>query len=227
MVTRRTGRGRPPADQSPSPPDAIFAAAVRVFAENGFEGTSVAALNRELGVSHNLIHQRFGSKLGLWHAAVDWAFDQVAGELVYDQAAVQSDLAAALHDMVLQFLTLHARTPHLLRLMSIEGAIAGPRLHYLVTRHVQPLYDRLMAPLIPLVDQGVLTATQVRSIHFIVAHGGTAPFNLAPLAKEIDPVDPLSPAAIDEHAQLVADMCVSLLASYRSLASTDVTTSLH
>jgi AcrR family transcriptional regulator len=54
----------------------------------------VAALNRRLGVSHNLIHQRFGSKEGLWYAAVDFAFGQVAEEIDIDADMVEQDLAS-------------------------------------------------------------------------------------------------------------------------------------
>ena len=50
--------------------------ALRAFATHGYDGVSVNALSRELGVSHNLLHQRFGSKLALWHAAVDWGFGE-------------------------------------------------------------------------------------------------------------------------------------------------------
>ena len=52
----------------------MLEAALVSFAELGYEGTSVRDLCRQLGVSHNLIHQRFGSKDDLWYAAVDHGF---------------------------------------------------------------------------------------------------------------------------------------------------------
>ena len=56
-------------------------AALDEFAENGFAGTSVRKLARDLGVSHNLIPQRFGSKERLWYAAVDQGFGALATDL--------------------------------------------------------------------------------------------------------------------------------------------------
>ena len=64
-------RGRPPADEAIESSE-ILDAALRAFARHGLEGVSVRTLNRELGVSHNLIYQRFGSKDDLWRAAVDF-----------------------------------------------------------------------------------------------------------------------------------------------------------
>jgi TetR/AcrR family transcriptional regulator len=34
----------------------------------------------------------------------------------------------------------------------------------------------------PLFDLGVLSEIDIRSLHFLVAHGGTAPFSLVPFA---------------------------------------------
>jgi len=41
------------------------------FATQGYEGTSVRDLNTRLGVSHNLINRRFGSKADLRRATAD------------------------------------------------------------------------------------------------------------------------------------------------------------
>src|SRR5882672_9363709 len=73
--------GRPRAQDAPVTLEQILDAAFRAFATYGYDGVAVRTLNRELGVSHNLIHQRFGSKLGLWYAAVDRAFGQQVTEL--------------------------------------------------------------------------------------------------------------------------------------------------
>lgn len=183
--------------------------ALKTFAENGYEGTSAAALNRELGVSHNLIHQRFGSKEELWYAAVDWAFGQIADEITIDTELADSDLLDAIRLGLIQFLEVHARHPEMLRLVTVEGATPSPRLTYLFDAHIRPLYARLTAPLKTLVDRGVLTDVDVRSLHFLVAHGGTSPFSLAPLAKMLEPIDPCDPSSVRGHAEFVADLVVA------------------
>ncbi|WP_228800838.1 TetR/AcrR family transcriptional regulator [Nocardia terpenica] len=200
-------RGRPPAELSPASLTEILGAALTVFAEHGFDGTSVAALNRELGVSHNLIHQRFGSKEGLWYATVDWAFGEIADHMNVDVA--DGDPLEAVRVTIVRFLQLHATHPQILRLVTVEGAIAGPRLDYLFDAHVGPLHARITGPLQVLVDRGVLTAADVATLHFVVAHGATAPFSLTPLARKLHAADPLDPEIVRGHAEFVADMVVA------------------
>jgi AcrR family transcriptional regulator len=208
-MTATKRAGRPPATEAPASLTDIFTAALRVFSEKGFEGTSVGALNRELGVSHNLMHRRFGSKEALWYATVDWAFGQIAEELNVDDGLAEPDVLAVAQQTVARFLEVHARHPEMLRLVDVEAATASPRLTYLYEAHVAPLHARLTAPLKPLVDRGVLREVDVRSLHFLVAHGATAPFSLVPFAKMLEPTDPLDPDAVHRHAEFVADIVVA------------------
>ncbi|HTY31777.1 TetR/AcrR family transcriptional regulator [Mycobacterium sp.] len=201
--------GRPPAAEAPASLTDIFSAALRVFSEKGFDGTSVGSLNRELGGSHNLVHRRFGSKEALWYATVDWAFGQIADELSEYDGLAAPDALAAVRAMVLRFLEVHAKHPEILRLVAVEGAAHSPRLTYLYEAHIAPLHARLTAPLKPLVDQGVLSEVDVRSLHFLIAHGATAPFSLVPFARMLDPTGPLDPKAVRAHAEFVADLVVA------------------
>lgn len=69
------GRGRPRAGQEIDL-DVLLQAALEAFAETGYDGTSVRQLSRRLGVSHALLTARFGSKEGLWFAAMEHALVQ-------------------------------------------------------------------------------------------------------------------------------------------------------
>ncbi|MEA2471907.1 MAG: TetR/AcrR family transcriptional regulator, partial [Thermoleophilaceae bacterium] len=57
----RQRMGRPRTEDAPASTEQILDTAFRAFATHGYDGVSVRTLNRELGVSHNLIHQRFRS----------------------------------------------------------------------------------------------------------------------------------------------------------------------
>src|SRR6267378_3883865 len=61
MARTRLGKrtGRPKAQDAPVTVEQILDAAFRAFATYGYDGVAVRTLNRELGVSHNLIHHRF------------------------------------------------------------------------------------------------------------------------------------------------------------------------
>jgi AcrR family transcriptional regulator len=49
----------------------ILARGLTAFAELGYDGASVRVLARRLGVSHNFINDRFGSKGRFWRAVID------------------------------------------------------------------------------------------------------------------------------------------------------------
>ena len=92
--------GRPRTGESPAEADQILAAALHAFATYGYEGTSIRTLNRELGVSHNLINQRFGTKAALWRAAVDRGFEPVRYELMSSVDPTISDPLAQLNQVI-------------------------------------------------------------------------------------------------------------------------------
>ena len=58
------------------PIEEILEKALTMFATVGYDGMSLRTLNRELGVSHNLIYQRFGTNEELWRAAVDFGLSR-------------------------------------------------------------------------------------------------------------------------------------------------------
>ena len=57
--------------------ETILEAALEAFALRGYDGVSVRELNRQIGVSHNLVHHYFGSKDALWRAAIDYGLTRV------------------------------------------------------------------------------------------------------------------------------------------------------
>ena len=65
-------RGRPHANAAHAVPEAqVLDLAFHAFARNGYEGTTLRALAKQLDVSHNLLNVRFGTKASLWRRAVD------------------------------------------------------------------------------------------------------------------------------------------------------------
>jgi TetR/AcrR family transcriptional regulator len=185
-----------------------FVAGLRAFARHGYDGVSVRTLTRELGVSHNLIHQRFGSKADLWRAAVDHGFGQMARQMqdVFDPTI--SDPLEQAKLLIRRFVIFSAEHPELLALMDIEARQDTDRLAYVFDRYVKPTLagaERLVEHLIP---EGKIRPISLRQLHFLVAHGAIAPFTLVPLAERFDPRSPLDPEAVQEHADLVAEVII-------------------
>jgi TetR/AcrR family transcriptional regulator, transcriptional repressor for nem operon len=62
--------------------DAVVRAARDLFWERGYELTSVDHVERRTGLNRSSLYQAFGSKRGLFNAALDRYIDEVTGELL-------------------------------------------------------------------------------------------------------------------------------------------------
>lgn len=209
-TTQRSGRapGRPKADESPIALEHILEAALRAFARDGYAGVSVRTLNKELGVSHSLIHQRFGTKEDLWHAAVDHAFKgQLQAINVFDPTL--TDPLDQLGLLIRAFLRYCARHPDLLLLMNTEAATDTDRLDYIFTRFIEPGIQPMERLLRHLIDEGRIRPIRARTVFFLIAHGGAAPFSLVPLARHFDEQDPLAPEEIEQQIETVAQIIIT------------------
>jgi TetR/AcrR family transcriptional regulator len=204
---RRTGRPR--AEDAPATVEQILDAAFRAFATYGYDGVAVRTLNRDLGVSHNLIHQRFGSKQGLWYAAVDRAFSRQVTELATSFDPTLTDPLDQLNHAIRRFVRYSAERPELLGLMNIEARVASERLDYIFDTYLAPALAPLGLLLDHLRENERIRPISLRALFFLIAHGAAAPFTLAPLARRFDSADPLDPHEVAEHAALTADVITS------------------
>jgi TetR/AcrR family transcriptional regulator len=208
MVQTSAGkrRGRPKAQDAPVTVEQILDAAFRAFATYGYDGVTVRTLNRELGVSHNLIHQRFGSKQALWYAAVDRAFSQQVTQLATAFDPTLADPLDQLNHAIRRFVYYSAEHPELLGLMNIEGRVDSERLDYVYDKYVALALAPLGRLLDYLHEEGRIRPISLRALFFLVAHGAAAPFTLSSLARHFDAADPLDPGQIAEQAALTADV---------------------
>ena len=92
--------------------------------------------------------------------------------------------------------------------MNIEARQDTDRLAYIYNTYIEPTLAPIGRLLDHCADHGRTRPISLRAFHFLLAHGGAAPFTLAPLALHFDPTDPFEPAAAAEHAELVADLIV-------------------
>jgi AcrR family transcriptional regulator len=209
QTSERKGKGRPKAQDAPVTVEQILDDAFRAFATYGYDGVVVRTLNRELGVSHNLIHQRFGSKQGLWYAAVDRAFSQQVTELSTAFDPTLADPLDQLNHAIRRFVHYSAEHPELLGLMNIEARVDSERLDYVYDNYVAPALAPLGRLLDHLHQDGRIRPISLRALFFLIAHGAAAPFTLAPLARHFDDTDPLDPDQVAEQAALTADVITS------------------
>lgn len=183
-VKRR--RGRPSASAVPAALDAdLLQLAFETFAELGYEGVSIRDLTRRLGVSHNLIHSRFGSKENLWRKAVDHCLGQTT--LIYTEiyAAEYADEADRLRELVMNFTEWMSVNPHIVRLVTTEGSRESWRLDYLHENYIMP-YHRLLDKLLKrIARQHKTRPIDSAAFQILLVHGIGGFYALSPLTQRL------------------------------------------
>jgi TetR/AcrR family transcriptional regulator, transcriptional repressor for nem operon len=103
LMPRVEGMGRPRGFDE----QAVIAAAAALFAGRVYAGVSVDDLVTELGVHRNSLYKTFGSKRGLYLAALRWYVEHDLSPLV-DRLAAGADLSVAVAGDGLDLLLLAA-----------------------------------------------------------------------------------------------------------------------
>ncbi|WP_405057433.1 TetR/AcrR family transcriptional regulator [Kribbella sp. NBC_01505] len=207
MVQTR-GRGRPRSGEGLEV-GPLLQGALEAFAEKGYDGTSVRELSRRLGVSHALLTARFGSKEGLWFAAMEHALavSERSWRQLSDDPALD-DLEALRRAVVAQ-VTFAAAHPEVLRIMSHEGAIDSPRIRYVVDHFVNPLRPLVEERMGRLVAAGRIREMPYATLHYLVVQGGGAPYASPVETVLLGGSAQPSEDEIRRHAETVADLVVA------------------
>lgn len=183
--------------------DIVFATALTVFAEEGFEGTSVRQLCRKLGVSHNLIHERYGSKDDLWKLAIDHGFAALALELAKAATDATQDPLDRLRAILVRYVEVTAGQPAIIRIINYEAMHPGPRLDYLFDTYLQPAHFIADAALRLLERQGRAHRIPAATLHFMIGHGAGGLASLPALASRFNDDDPDPVAQARDAVDLV------------------------
>jgi AcrR family transcriptional regulator len=144
MIPPQASRARPSREEAAPARERILDAALAAFAERGFDGATTRAIAAAAGVNLGLIPYYFADKQGLWREAVDRAFAELergVGDVVRDAHSLEDRERLAL--LIRAYVRFVARNPEFVRLMHEEGKHEGPRLEWLVDRHVRPLYQAI------------------------------------------------------------------------------------
>lgn len=206
-LTTARRRGRPPAGEGIDS-DALLDAALGAFAHKGFEGLSIRELSRQLGVSHALLNARFGSKQDLWFAAMSHVLRQLEQDLREVATSATDDLET-LRQGIVGHVTFAAMHPDVLRIMSHEGAVDSDRIRFIVERFVAPLKAMAEQALHALAEAGRIRPVPYTTFHYLITHGGGAPFASDVEARLLGARPPRGADQIRAHAEQVADIIIS------------------
>lgn len=180
----------------------IVAAALKVFAERGFDGAKTREIAERAGVNLGLIKYYFDTKQGLWKAAVDRAF----GELRRGLEAVVGEPGASLDRSRLEqairgYVRFVANHPEFVQLMHDENKRRGARMRWLVDRHIRPLYQAVRDGIEPLQERGLLPPMPAASFHYFLVGAAGTPFSQGPEFRRLTGLDPTSEDFVEAHAE--------------------------
>jgi AcrR family transcriptional regulator len=194
-----SNRGRPPLQSD----ETILEAALTAFAAFGYAATSVRALNADLGLSHETITKRFGTKTELYRAAVNHGLQIFVAEFDSEIAACEpTDDLERLRAIVRAFMIAASHHPTLGELLHHEGI--GPAERDMLMTEIG-LGDRMLdvATLLRRLHvDGVIRETKLRDLWFL-GQGAAAPLHFHALAAMFDPID--GPIDRDKHIERMTD----------------------
>jgi len=183
----------------------IVAAALEVFAENGFDGSTTRDIAARAGVNLGLIKYYFDSKLKLWQAAVDRAFSDLRTALAQIDREAVLDESSRTRELVRGYVRFVAHNPEFVRIMHDEGKRRGPRMRWLADHHVRPLYDAIKDLLRGAQQRGMLPP-RIDPVHLMYILAGAAGlfFHQAEEVRRLSALDPADEKVIEAHADAVA-----------------------
>ena len=200
-ATRAT---RPSADATR---ERILAAALDLFSELSFDGATMRDIAAQAGVTQPLVNYHFSSKDELWRAAVERIFAELNDALTARARGLRGvDELTVAKLLVREFIYFSATHPQLHRIITQECKTDGPRMDWLVERHVRPRYEQTAAMFAGLVKAGHVPDIPVAHFYYILTGAGPTMFVLGPECRRLTGVDPSAPEVIEAHADAVITM---------------------
>ncbi|MGA7958671.1 MAG: TetR/AcrR family transcriptional regulator [Xanthobacteraceae bacterium] len=147
----------------------ILNAAIREFAERGFEGASIRGIADRLGLQHPLITYHYRSKDILWRAAAEHAFAQI--QAGWDISAPENSDLPPLARLREEYATLFRYTvafPEFHRFMRQEALTNNPRLRWVAKAVLAPLLERLIPQIIAAQKEGLLPPVDPILFHYMM-----------------------------------------------------------
>lgn len=203
----RPGAGTPavPAEES------ILVRGLEAFAELGYEHASARELARRLGVSHNFLNDRYGSKAAFWRAVVNHALGtRLAGMPQVDPSL---DDAERLRQTITDFYVAAADSPQIGRIFLNEFTLDSERLDFLYENFIAPIMQSMGDVVDRLVAAGRMAPVPMHVLFFIIIPPISGMVEV-PLARRLGRPEPASPEELRATAEELSTLVVNgLLAS--------------
>jgi TetR/AcrR family transcriptional regulator len=179
----------------------LIEAALHEFAAVGFEAASTRAIATAAGMHQPQINYYFGSKLGLWKAAMESLFAELDESL---RELPSTPAHEALAELCRRFVHFAATHPELNRIMVHESTADSERLDWLVATHVKARFD-ILATLCEQLDASSVPTTDPVIFYYCLIGASSLLSANAPEGRRLIGKDPVR-GRIDAHADAVAAM---------------------
>lgn len=185
----------------------ILAAALREFADHGFQGASTVRIARAAGVTQPLVHHHFGNKQGLWKEVLAELFGELEGVLATAIREVEGlDRRARVAQLLRSLVRFAGRRPELGRLMLLEAGAGGEAFEELYTRWVSRLVAFYERELDAAVTDGTFRAVDAKLVYLLVTGACVQPFTEPQVVRRAFGLDMRRPEEIERYADLAVDV---------------------
>lgn len=186
---------------------AIIEAALREFADKGFDGASTREIAEQAKVNHRLIGHHFGGKDALWQATARYVFGAYAQRLRKRYRGLNGvDEPVLLRLMLREFIIFSAKMPQLHRFMVQTNEGDSARLDWLVTNYLAPGTAVELRLLRKAQNAGVLREGDVMHLRYLFIGAATSVFTLAAEYQKVAGQDPFDDKFVDKHVDTVLSL---------------------
>lgn len=202
-------RGRPKS-QNTELQHAILDESLKIFAQYGFEGTSVKMISNNVGIDDSLIYYHFKSKVNLWNQALirlDGLYNEEAGNIIRLNKDLESiDLGKSLVRHIIYFMSEHTAY---CQIIMHEMAQKTDRSDWIIDNILKPFNDKIVSVLEGYQKAGYAINIPVCN-YFSINFGLLSTFFLMNnLNQRLFNVDTFDKKEIDRHADIVIDIIYS------------------
>ena len=190
----------------------ILEAALKEFAERGFDGATVRGIAARIDLTHGMIRYHYDNKEQLWFAAVEHLFERQFEYLKFseqDELEYPRGTRERFATFLRRYVYYCAKYPEHARILMQETVRPTPRMRKALKQHLREPHHSMADEIRLLQKNGVLkTDAPPASIMYMISGACQNLFALAPEVKVSLDYNALSRKAIEDHADLIVSTFV-------------------
>lgn len=174
----------------------ILDAAEALFANKGYEATSMVEIADAVGIRGPAIYKHYGNKADVYDAVIERLFAPMKTLMERPSATLEGQSFSQLEQLVKH----HTDNPNIPRIIQQVTLSSGDHLEKLVDEWYRPFFSRVLS------QRGAVTPIIMAFHSMLLGY-----ITLAPLHEKIFALDPLDERHIAEQLKLQAHMATLLL----------------